>query len=1216
MPKKLIRALIGLLVLILATSLTIVAQSAPSVPILPQSQGLLTENGFGEPDITVDSTLDTVDSNPGDGLCADVVGQCTLRAAIMESNAFPLTQTIYVPAGTYLLTIPGTDEDAAATGDLDITDAVLMIGAGRGQTVIDANDIDRVFHFLVYGEPFFDDITITNVTIQGGNAPYGGGVLVDDDVPLTALRYVTIRDNYVYGQHPCGQSAGAALYAGSIVYLTGGLITENQTPSISLETTYSTVSGDLWIQTTSIINNETDWAYVAKSECENDTPHLYTLNSLIANNSGGALYVGQLDDTYGFRIVTSTITGHSAGISIGDPDKPSYFPVEIWQVTLADNGQYGLKIPYPIELDIDNSIIAGHEMDCDVSVALALDPDFVLSPSPNRNLFSDKSCPTDSLNTLINTDPLLLPLADNGGETLTRALADNSPAIGTPSDCTNSHFRDDQRGTIPVGGGCSIGAYEYNDLDTDFPPMMSGPLGNSGDPDLQHGLSYYFYLPFSQAMFDPPGDENSHDVTNPDNYLLVRSDIDAGVLTTFCAGSVQTSSLVVPIKSIVYGEPWPINYSSDTYGVIGTTLIKFDALAVGGTEYYLPDGTYTFYVCDEIHNKGGVPLAGIGIYDPYLEYIDTVMFTKLSSPLPQVTQLDVQYADAVPSAQIYPGSSPVTLEPDIAFFEFKFADSMDGYSLIDPQNVQLIQGGSNGVVETSTCDALNADDRFVTYSSFRIGNYYGNSYVPGPDFLKASPYLNARLELSQSLDANAYRLILCDEITSLEDVPLDGDFDGVPGGDFMLDFFTDGFVPPLPTPAAPTLNDYSDGLVALHLPTVGDVPDGTVMQIGRLTGESSSIVGSVDVSTATFVDSNLTCETAYRYRVRLYDANENQFSAWSDYLDITTTNCVTSLQHTFGLYKEGQWLFYAVDGNQRDDVRFQFGPEESGWTALVGDWNGDDMPGIGLYKAGTFMLRELSGTDVTDSTFAYGPASGAVPLAGDWDGNGTDTVGVFVGGTFFLRNSNTTGLADLSFSLGSASSMPLAGDWNGDGTDSVGYFENNTFNLAASGMSPTVDASFGFGPLGWSPIAGDWNGDLKDTIGLYSNGLWRLRNTNNAGPVDYGFSYGDLAGGWQPLAFDGDTSVLNRLFNATVPTPRVPVIPGPKLPIVPTEGSSASLPPSLHESPVEPTLDASSVLAETNVLFPAPSATPDATIVPADMTPTAIPVDSSTLEDN
>lgn len=39
--------------------------------------------------ITVDSTLDTADSSVGDGICDDGGGNCTLRAAIEESNSYP-----------------------------------------------------------------------------------------------------------------------------------------------------------------------------------------------------------------------------------------------------------------------------------------------------------------------------------------------------------------------------------------------------------------------------------------------------------------------------------------------------------------------------------------------------------------------------------------------------------------------------------------------------------------------------------------------------------------------------------------------------------------------------------------------------------------------------------------------------------------------------------------------------------------------------------------------------------------------------------------------------------------------------------------------------------------------------------------------------------------------------------------------------------------------
>ncbi len=70
---------------------------------------------------TVDSTTDSVDALPGDGLCADASGSCTLRAAIQETNALSGADTIILGPGTYLLTIPGNSEQNAATGDLDIT---------------------------------------------------------------------------------------------------------------------------------------------------------------------------------------------------------------------------------------------------------------------------------------------------------------------------------------------------------------------------------------------------------------------------------------------------------------------------------------------------------------------------------------------------------------------------------------------------------------------------------------------------------------------------------------------------------------------------------------------------------------------------------------------------------------------------------------------------------------------------------------------------------------------------------------------------------------------------------------------------------------------------------------------------------------------------------------------------------------------------------------
>src|SRR2546429_2478550 len=66
----------------------------------------------------------------------------------------------------YLLTLIGTGEDAAATGDLDILDNLTIQGGGSAGTIIDANNIDRAIHIL----PGVS-LTMSDVTIQNGLAP-------------------------------------------------------------------------------------------------------------------------------------------------------------------------------------------------------------------------------------------------------------------------------------------------------------------------------------------------------------------------------------------------------------------------------------------------------------------------------------------------------------------------------------------------------------------------------------------------------------------------------------------------------------------------------------------------------------------------------------------------------------------------------------------------------------------------------------------------------------------------------------------------------------------------------------------------------------------------------------------------------------------------------------------------------------------------------------
>src|SRR5688572_24682799 len=84
--------------------------------------------------LRVNSVADASDSSVGDGQCRSFGGQCTLRAAIEESNALPGTDRIEILPGTYELEIPTVNEDSDASGDFDIRDSVTIVGTGADAT--------------------------------------------------------------------------------------------------------------------------------------------------------------------------------------------------------------------------------------------------------------------------------------------------------------------------------------------------------------------------------------------------------------------------------------------------------------------------------------------------------------------------------------------------------------------------------------------------------------------------------------------------------------------------------------------------------------------------------------------------------------------------------------------------------------------------------------------------------------------------------------------------------------------------------------------------------------------------------------------------------------------------------------------------------------------------------------------------------------------------
>lgn len=404
---------------------------------------LLTQFGLSpvsaDSNFVVNSTADMVDAYPGDGLCeTDVTGDCTLRAAIQEANAWEGADTISLPAGTYTLTQEGAGEDNSSSGDLDISGPLTITGVGMGETVIDANGLDRAF------EVFSWNVAFSDLTIENGLASPGGAILVNGYAEITRLafrdnRATSVESNGTGGAIYIGVEASAdiseSVFTNNFAHFGGGAVANTYASSFSITgSTFDSNSsafgggalypngGSITIDSSTFINNSADTGGAIHS----NSYSVEVNNSTFVGNS--AVNHGAIDSRTGtITVNNSTFSGNSAS-GYGD--------------SLGAQNEFGGY------LQVKNSIISGPSLDnCGTVVGVVEDL------GNNISWPIENNCPGTQ------ADPMLDALADNGGPTKTMALQSGSPAIdaGNFETCTET----DQRGvTRPQGERCDAGAYE------------------------------------------------------------------------------------------------------------------------------------------------------------------------------------------------------------------------------------------------------------------------------------------------------------------------------------------------------------------------------------------------------------------------------------------------------------------------------------------------------------------------------------------------------------------------------------------------------------------------------------------------------------------------------------------------------------------------------------------------------------------------------------
>ena len=184
------------------------------------------------------------------------------------------------------------------------------------------------------------------------------------------------------------------------------------------------------------------------------------------------------------------------------------------------------------------------------------------------------------------------------------------------------------------------------------------------------------------------------------------------------------------------------------------------------------------------------------------------------------------------------------------------------------------------------------------------------------------------------------------------------------------------------------------------------------------------------------------------------------------------------------------------------DLAFGYGAADD--VPVTGDWNGDGVDTVGVFRDGVWYLNNSNSGGAADLSFTYGRA-GDTPVVGDWNGDGIDTVGVRRDNAFSLRNSHSGGAAHLRLAYGKASDTPVVGDWNGDGIDTFGVRRGNAYYLRNSNSTGIADLSFGYGTASDAPVVGDWDGNRTDTPGVArpsgSGTDFLLRNSNTSGPA-------------------------------------------------------------------------------------------------------------------
>jgi len=426
-----------------------------------------------------------------------VPGKCTLADAVLALNTASavaacaagdgsndtIDLSFFTQPTTISIALPNSADGLSAIGISKPASIVAPLGSdGKPLVTLQRSSTSGV-NFRVLGTTA--DLTIHGLRISGGvSNARGGGVYADGTANLSIENSI-VSGNSVIGAAQTYSGGGVSSVSGNVT-LTNSTVSGNS----ALKNgggIYCKVDGTITLNNSTVSGN---FAYDSGGGIYNFAGNVVLNGSTVSGNTAGIVYSDGTNTfprggnkgggifVYRKAILTnSTVTGNSVNffgggiyayaLQVGRPARVDGGPqaahngtgsVYLSFSTISGNKVYpnygstgGIIATY--YLQSTGSIISGNDAG-DVQAGNSMF-DFVGS----NNLVTDPpfNAPLDTL----SCDPMLGPLADNGGPTMTMALLNGSCAVDAGPVTPPAGITTDQRGQPrPVGAATDIGAVE------------------------------------------------------------------------------------------------------------------------------------------------------------------------------------------------------------------------------------------------------------------------------------------------------------------------------------------------------------------------------------------------------------------------------------------------------------------------------------------------------------------------------------------------------------------------------------------------------------------------------------------------------------------------------------------------------------------------------------------------------------------------------------